>query len=87
MAALIAAIGYVQLVPRAARLVEWSELTPTLVMITIATPIGVALLVNSDPLVIRRLIGAIVLISAALLSTGWVYRGWRGALAGGITGA
>lgn len=85
--AMTALIGYAQLALRAVRLADWSELTPTLAAITIATPIGVALLVIADPMTIRRLIDLFVLIGAAALSTGWVYRRRRGTLAGGIAGA
>ncbi len=87
MTALIGVLGYVQLAPRAARIADWTELAPTLIAATIATPIGVAALVVTDPEVIRRLIGVFVLLGAVLLATGWAYRGRRGALAGGITGA
>lgn len=87
MAAIIAVIGYVQLAPRAVKVADWSELTPALVAITIATPIGVAFLVVADPALIRRLIGVFVLLGAALLATGWVYRGHRGVLSGGVAGA
>ncbi len=84
--AIIAVPGYVPLIPRAVRIADWNGLGPTLAAATIATPIGVAALVIADPALIRRLIGLFVLLGAALLATGWVYRGRRGALAGGITG-
>ena len=87
MAAIIAVVGYAQLAPRAVRIADWTELAPTLIAATIATPLGVVALVIADPEVIRRLIGVFVLFGATLLATGWVYRGHRGALSGGITGA
>ena len=72
MAAIIAVVGYAQLVPRAVRIAEWTELAPTLIAVTIATPLGVVALVIADPEVIRRLIGVFVLFGATLLATGWV---------------
>ena len=87
MIALISVIGYAQLAPRALGIADWPELTPTLAAITITTPIGVAFLVVAEPETIRRLIGVFVLLGAAMLATGWVYRGRRGVLAGGIAGA
>ena len=78
MTAIIGVPGYVPLLPRAVRIADWTELAPTLAAATVATPIGVAALVIADPELIRRLIGLFVLLGAALLATGWVYRGRRG---------
>lgn len=91
----IGAIGSAQLYPGALRNVRWNELLPVCAAILICTPAGVLVLVNLDAELIRRAMGAFVFLAAAVLMSGWVYRGPRGifasavagGLAGGITGA
>lgn len=87
--------GSAQLYPRAVRNVLWRELLPIFAGIATVMPLGAFFLFNLDPLLIRRAMGAFILVFAFILMSGWVYRGPRGiapgavvgALAGGITGA
>ena len=73
----------------------WRELIPIFAGIVILTPFGAILLFKTDPELIRRAMGVLILLFALILISGWVYRGPRGpvssaavgALAGGITGA
>ena len=55
----VSSISYIPLYKRAVRLAFWPELTPLLSGIMIATPAGVALLIVSDPDLVRRAIGGI----------------------------
>ena len=87
--------GTAQLYPRAVRNVLWPEMLPIFAGIAIAMPLGAYFLFHLDPQMIRRAMGAFILVFACILMSGWVYRGPRGmapgavvgALAGGITGA
>lgn len=87
--------GSAQLYPGAARNAVWRELIPIFAGIVIMTPFGAILLFKTDPELIRRAMGVLILLFALILISGWVYRGPRGpvssaavgALAGGITGA
>lgn len=91
---IIIIFGSVQLYPWAARRAQWRELLPIFIGIAMATPIGIYFLFTVDPILIRRSMGAFILIFALILMSGWVYRGPRGigpstfvgVLSGGITG-
>ena len=88
-------VGAIQMAPRAAKIAHWPELAPVSIALAITTPLGILFLVSADPILIRRAMGAFVLLSAIVMMTGWNYRGSRavvasatvGALAGGVTGA
>jgi uncharacterized protein len=92
---IVAIFGSAQLYPGAARHAKWRELTPILIALALATPVGTYLLFNLDPELIRRAMGGFVLLFAGILMSGWIYRGRRnaaassavGALAGVISGA
>lgn len=72
--------GTLQLLPKAARVANWHELAPAMIVGLVATPFGVLFLVSADPEIARRGIGGFVLISALIMLTGWVYKGPRGYL-------
>ncbi len=88
-------VGLIHLLPQAAKKAYWPEVTPLAIAIAVATPLGILFLVSADPLLVRRAMGIFIIISAAVMMTGWSYRGSRGllasattgALAGGVTGA
>ncbi len=90
----VASVSYIPLYQRAVRLAYWPELAPLLAGIVVATPAGVALLIVSDPDLVRRAIGVAVIFGAVLMLTGWVYGGPRriaasvvvGAICGGVNG-
>ena len=91
----VAIFGSAQLYPGAARNARWRELLPISIAIIIFSPLGVFILFNLDPELIRRAMGGFVFLAALILMSGWVYRGPRGifasavagGLAGGISGA
>lgn len=83
---LVGIIGYLQLGPRALRLANRAELAPVCLAILVGGPLGVLLLFLTDPALVRRFIGLMVLIGAVLLTTGWTYRGRRGPMVGAAVG-
>lgn len=83
----IGLFGSAQLYPSALRHAHWTELLPMSLAIIIITPMGAILLFNLDPEMVRRVMGAFVLLFAIILMSGWSYRGRRGVLASTVTGA
>jgi uncharacterized protein len=53
----------------------WREVTPVTIAGAVTLPLGAALLVYLDPLLLRWFIAALVLIALAILAVGWRYRG------------
>tara|TARA_B100000315_G_C14457331_1_gene532051 strand:+ start:163 stop:900 length:738 start_codon:yes stop_codon:yes gene_type:complete len=80
-------LGSVQLYPSAIRGASWRELIPIFVGFAILTPLGAILLINLDPLLIRRAMGAFIIVFAFVLISGWVYRGPRGIIPSALVGA
>lgn len=72
--------------PRAARLARWRELAPMAASSVVATPLGALVLFNADPSLVRRIMSVLVLAAAALMMSGWNWRGRRGAAAGAVAG-
>lgn len=74
----------------AMRHVNWREIWTIMVATVIAAPIGVWTLVHLDLGLFRKLMGGFILIMAAILMSGWSYKGRRGAMpqlvTGGISG-
>ena len=76
-------------------LVRWRVIGPICLAACVAVPLGVYVLVNTDPQVLRRAIAAIVIAFSLLLLRGWRYAGPQrlgtslglGALSGTMTGA
>jgi uncharacterized membrane protein YfcA len=54
---------------------NWREVTPVAIAGAVALPFGAALLVYLDPLLLRWLICALVLVALAALAAGWRYHG------------
>ena len=77
------------------RLVRWRVIGPILGMAMITLPLGTYVLVHVDPLAMRRIIAAVVVLFSLLLLRGWRYTGPQraptgaalGAVAGGMVGA
>ena len=65
------------LFPRAARQAEWRSIVPMLLSGLIATPIGVYALLVVDADAMRIAIAVMVILSAAVMLSGWTYRGER----------
>lgn len=76
-------------------LVGWRVIGPICLAACAAVPLGVHLLVSTDPQMLRRAIAGIVIIFSLLLLRGWRYAGPQrlvtslglGALSGAMTGA
>ncbi len=83
-------VAAIPLVRGAARALRVAELLPLLATATIATPLAAQILLGADGTLMRRIIGALVVLSALLLATGWTYAGrrdWRtGSAAGLVSG-
>jgi uncharacterized membrane protein YfcA len=77
------------------RLVHWRVIGPILAMACITVPAGTWILVSADPVVMRRVIAAVVIVFALLLLAGIRYTGAQrlptalglGALSGTLVGA
>lgn len=76
-----------QLVPRAMRLANWRDIGPIMGATVACTPLGTALLVSLDPLVVKKIIAALVLAMTLVTLSGWSYRGPRGIGPGMVAGA
>jgi uncharacterized membrane protein YfcA len=66
---------------------NWRELWPVSLAATLTIPLGVALLVYVDPLILRWLVCALVAVALAALISGWRYHGRPTLLASLATGA
>ena len=65
------------MVPVALRRTDWPTITPMIVGAVIGTPCGIWLLTISDPELVRRGIGLIVLAFVAISAIGWRWQGRR----------
>jgi uncharacterized membrane protein YfcA len=76
-------------------LVRWRLIGPILAMACVMTPVGAFALAHVDPLVMRRIIAAVVIAFSLMLLLGWRYTGEQrlatslglGAFAGSMVGA
>lgn len=82
-----AALGQASVVRQALPLADWRECGPFLAAALVGLPTGVYFLAVSDPSLIRRCVGASTLAAAAVLATGWAYRGRRTASVSALFGA
>lgn len=77
------------------RLVRWRVVGPIIAAACVAAPLGTWLLLSADPLVMRRVIAAVVIVFSLALLRGWRYAGAQrpgtaagvGAMAGALAGA
>ena len=63
----------VLLLPQARKVASGTVLLPLLLGTMVTMPVGVKLLAETDPAIMKRVIGAAVLAAAALLLSGWRY--------------
>lgn len=59
-------------------LVKWRVIGPIIAAACVTIPLGALVLVNADPLVMRRAIAATVIVFALILLMGWRYGGSHG---------
>ncbi len=83
-------IGATQLVPNGLRNADWRSVGLTIAAAFIGAPTGTYLLLSSDPEIARRIIGALVIVFALIMMSGWTYSGPRNrlthVLVGGVSG-
>jgi hypothetical protein len=70
----------------AVKIAHWPEAAPLSIAVAIAIPIGLLFLTTADPAIIRRGMGVFILVAAALLISGWVYKGHRNKLTSAFAG-
>jgi uncharacterized membrane protein YfcA len=95
VALLLESLVALPMVVQTRRLVRWRVLAPICIAAALTVPLGVHVLVTSDPQLVRRAIAAIVIVFALLLLRGWRYAGAQrvstsaglGALSGAMLGA
>ncbi len=66
------------LAARSVRRADWGEVLPLLLAASLMLPVGVWILLRSDPLVLRWVIAALILGAVLLLVSGWRYAGRAG---------
>lgn len=54
---------------------NWREVTPVTIVASVMAPIGSLALIFADPIVLRWVISALVLVLLAVLASGWRYHG------------
>ncbi len=84
--AIMAVMGGIGMMTNSIRRVEWPQIGPMCVFASLTTPMGIVILLSVDPDLMRRIIGALVIVSAAALMMGVVYKGTRNMLTSAVTG-
>jgi uncharacterized membrane protein YfcA len=88
---LLEALAAMPMVVQTIRQVHWRVIVPIIVAACLTIPLGGYILVNADPLVLRRAIAATVIGFALLLLRGWRYSGTprlgTSVALGGLSGA
>jgi len=68
-------VGSIQLLPEVWRRARWAEIAPMGLAAAAMVPVGVAVLVHTEPYWMRRIISALVIVFALVLASGVRYRG------------
>jgi len=76
----------IRMVPDARQDSSSAVVIPLVLGSLVAMPVGAYYLLNADPTIMKRAIGAAILLAALLLATGWRYRGEIGTRAYGAVG-
>ena len=84
--AIMTMLGGIGMMIKSARRAEWRQIGPMCVAAALTTPLGLAILLSVDPDLMRRIIGAFVIVSAAALMMGVVYKGRRNMITSAIAG-
>ena len=82
--AIMATLGGIGMMINSARRVEWRQIGQLCVVASLTTPMGIVILLSVDPELMRRIIGAPVIVSAAALMMDVVYRGTRNMITSAI---
>lgn len=86
MVGLITIFGAAQLARETAHQAKWRELIPIFLGIAAFTPLGAWLLYHIDAELIRRSMGAFIMVFALILLSGWSYSGRRGTFSSALVG-
>lgn len=86
MVAITATLGAAGMMFKTARRTDWRQIGPICVLATLTTPFGVAILLSVEPELMRRVIGAVILILAVALLMGVSYRGTRNMITSSVAG-
>lgn len=70
-------VASLPLIPGAMRRMERSEVLPVLAPLLVAVPLGAYLLMVADPLIMRKAIGGLIILSGLLMLQGYRWRGRR----------
>lgn len=95
IALLLESVAAAPMLAQLRHLVRWRVIGPIILAACVTLPLGTYVLLSVDPLVMRRVIAAVVIVFSLLLLRGWRYSGPRrastgaglGALSGLMTGA
>ena len=80
-------LSFFQMARQAAPLAAWRDVAPLMAAAVVITPLGTYSLISLDPLIVKRIIAAAVLIVALISLRGWTYSGPRGLVPGFIAGS
>ena len=83
----LSALGSLLLLPEASRDTDWRDVIPACLMGFILVPVGVFLLLATDPSITRRLMGGLVILVALIMIRGWNYNGPRNILTSAAAGS
>jgi len=70
-------VASLPLIPGAMHRMERSEVLPVLAPLLVAVPLGAYLLMVADPLIMRKAIGGLIILSGLLMLRGYRWRGRR----------
>jgi uncharacterized membrane protein YfcA len=87
LAVLLDLVAGLQLLPPAMGQVRWSTVAPLGLAACVTIPLGSTILARLDASSLQRIISVAVLVSVAILWTGWRYHGKPSTLQSGATGA
>ena len=74
---IVATVATAQLLPVITREADWPDVWPGMVGAVIGAPLGVLMLLSTDPAMTRRLMGLVIILVAVIMMRGWLYRGSR----------
>ena len=79
-------LGATAILPKAIKNVNWKEVVPVSIAGSIAVFVGLSFLVNTNPLVIKKIMGFFILITTLIMIAGRKYHGPRNILTSIVTG-
>ena len=78
--------GALAILPKAIKNVNWTEVLPVSIAGSIAVFIGLTLLINTNPLVIKKIMGFFILVTTLIMIAGRKYNGPRNIFTSIVTG-